>query len=172
MERSIRTSALEGGRSIVVVSDPRLAALSWLPGGRLIYALFDAPTRSNAGDGNLWDVSVDSRTGEPSGKPVQLTRWAGFRIDNFSSSADEQEPLDGREFLKRKQKLVVRAQKNMQVKTSTDAAQSAACGRAPQQTLRGVLDQFGLLHWVLTVRCVGSQALRPKTHRLQSRRIF
>jgi hypothetical protein len=61
-----------------------------LPSGRLIYALFDAPTRrtSNAGDGNLWDAPVDSRTGEPSGKPVQLTRWAGFRIENFSSSAD------------------------------------------------------------------------------------
>jgi DNA-binding winged helix-turn-helix (wHTH) protein/Tol biopolymer transport system component len=88
LEMSIRTSAIEGGRSICVISDPRLADFSWLPGGRLIYARFDAPLGSFREDGNLWEVPVDSRTGEPSGKPVQLTRWAGFSVEDLSSSVD------------------------------------------------------------------------------------
>jgi Tol biopolymer transport system component len=88
VEMSIRTSALEGGKPIVVVSDPRLAAFSWLPGGRLIYARVDSTPEGSVGDGNFWGTPVDTRTGERSREPVQLTRWAGFRVENLSSTAD------------------------------------------------------------------------------------
>ena len=88
VEMSIRTSALAGGKPIAVVSDPTLAAFSWLPSGRLIYARFDSNFLSSLSDGNLWDIPVDLRTGEPSGKPTQLTRWAGFGVENLSSTAD------------------------------------------------------------------------------------
>jgi Tol biopolymer transport system component len=87
VQMSIRVNTLKDGRPVVVISGA-LADFSWLPGGRLIYALFDSPTGSFAADGNLWEVSVDARTAEPFGKPVQLTRWAGFRVENLSSSTD------------------------------------------------------------------------------------
>jgi hypothetical protein len=86
---SIRTtSAQEGGRPTVVVSHPMLGTYSWLPSGRLIYARFDSNPGSSLSDGNLWDIPVDLRTGEPHGKPTQLTRWAGFGVENLSSTAD------------------------------------------------------------------------------------
>jgi Tol biopolymer transport system component len=85
---SIRTSALPGGRPIVVVSGPFLAVFSWLPSGRLIYARFDSDPTGFGGDGNLWDVPVDTSTGRPSGRPRELTQWAGFRVEDLSSTVD------------------------------------------------------------------------------------
>jgi DNA-binding winged helix-turn-helix (wHTH) protein/Tol biopolymer transport system component len=88
-EVTICTSDLKGGKPAVVVSDPLLWAFSWLPGGRLVHSRFDsAPLFLFIGECNLWEIPVDVRTGEPSGRPVQLTRWAGFRVDWLGSTVD------------------------------------------------------------------------------------
>jgi eukaryotic-like serine/threonine-protein kinase len=88
-EETIGTSDLEGGKPSVVLSDPLLVDFAWLPHGRLVYSRFDsAPLYFYAGESNLWELPLDMRTGKSSGRPVQLTRWAGFRIQSLGSTAD------------------------------------------------------------------------------------
>jgi Tol biopolymer transport system component len=89
------TSDLKGGQPTLALSDPLLAYggvmwppnFSWLPGGRLIYARLD-PTSYAPGVSNLWEVPVDTRTGQSPGRPAQLTRWGGFQVQGLSSTAD------------------------------------------------------------------------------------
>jgi DNA-binding winged helix-turn-helix (wHTH) protein/Tol biopolymer transport system component len=88
-EVTISTSDLKGGKASVVVSDPLLLAFSWLPHGRLVYSRSDSgQVYSYYGECNLWEIPVDIRTDEPSGRPVQLTRWAGFRVQSLGSTVD------------------------------------------------------------------------------------
>jgi len=58
----------------------------WLPGGRILYITGEQDL--NGDTCNYWELPVDARTGEPRGKPRQLTNWAGFCMDNTSASAD------------------------------------------------------------------------------------
>ncbi len=50
-----------------------LVAPAWLPDGRLVFGLTDPPP--NQGDLNLWSLSVDPNSGEPSGVPHRVTQW-------------------------------------------------------------------------------------------------
>jgi DNA-binding winged helix-turn-helix (wHTH) protein/Tol biopolymer transport system component len=94
VEVTVRTSDLKGDELTLAVSDalpdfPGVAwasSFSWLQGGRLIYSRVDPTpyTRSNC---NLWEVPVDTRTGQAAGKPVQLTRWVGSELEGLSSTA-------------------------------------------------------------------------------------
>ena len=89
-EVTIRTIDLNGGKPTLLVPQPLVVSLpilwwridrglfSWLPGGRLVYSRFDTPPPIwGIGDSNLWQLPVDARSGAPSGKPVQVTRWGG-----------------------------------------------------------------------------------------------
>jgi eukaryotic-like serine/threonine-protein kinase len=76
-ESSLESRALNGGPSTVIAS-PAPDDYDWLSDGRIIFAR----------DGNLQELHVDSRTGQPQGKPRQLTNWAGFSLDNLSATAD------------------------------------------------------------------------------------
>ncbi len=85
-----RSISPSGGESTAVISDPQLRAFVWLSEGRFIYSRVDQAALhpfSNS-KSNLWEVAVDPRTGKPSGRPKQITRWAGFLVDVLSSSAD------------------------------------------------------------------------------------
>jgi DNA-binding winged helix-turn-helix (wHTH) protein/Tol biopolymer transport system component len=89
LEVTISTSDLKGGKPTVVVSDPLLwFSFAWLPDGRLVYSRSDSAQVYSNAECNLWEVRVDVRTGEPSGRPVQLTRWAGFQVDSLGAGAD------------------------------------------------------------------------------------
>jgi Tol biopolymer transport system component len=75
---SIETLSLDGGSSSIVVSDARLLLagdLAWLRDGRLIFSLSRGPTVG--GDIAIWEITVDLRTGLPSGKPAKMTNWSG-----------------------------------------------------------------------------------------------
>jgi DNA-binding winged helix-turn-helix (wHTH) protein/Tol biopolymer transport system component len=86
---TINTSDLKGGKPTVVVSDPLLwFSFSWLPHDRLVYSRSDSAQVFSNAQCNLWEIRVDTRTGEPSGRPVQLTRRAGFQVDWLGSAAD------------------------------------------------------------------------------------
>ncbi len=58
----------------------------WAPNGRLVFAL--AEPFPNGDDANLWEVKLDSRTGEPENKPHRLTNWVGFSFASPTLSAD------------------------------------------------------------------------------------
>jgi WD40 repeat protein len=52
---------------------------------RLVFARDEPEPRS---DRNLWELSVDLRTGEPRGEPRRLTDWVGLRIKGLSATDD------------------------------------------------------------------------------------
>jgi Tol biopolymer transport system component len=91
LECSIESRNLKGGQPTVIVSDPRLchywgSKFLWLPGGRFVYTMQgpDLSQRLN----NLWETRVNPTTGEPSGKPRQITHWAETWIIGLSGTAD------------------------------------------------------------------------------------
>ncbi len=61
--------------------------ISALPDGRLIVSVRDAGTIGSRAC-NFWIVQLDPKTGKPSGKPRQLTRWTGFCMSDTSVTAD------------------------------------------------------------------------------------
>ena len=85
---SIETCDLKGANRSVVVTNSEpgksLGDFCWLRDGRIVYV------RQSLGGmpGNLWQISVDGRTGAPIGKPKTLTQWAETGIDWLSKSAD------------------------------------------------------------------------------------
>jgi len=90
---SIESRDLKGGRSAVVLSDPKLGdgfeGFWWLADGRLIYSLGEtAPAVKSLEDTNLWEVMVDARSGQPAGEPRRITNWTGFTLVGPSASAD------------------------------------------------------------------------------------
>ena len=85
-EVSIESRDLKGGQPTLILSDPRLVDFCWLHDGRVTYSKQE-PT-PNGSDGNLWEMPVDARTGEPTNKPRRLTNWAGFQLSNLTPTAD------------------------------------------------------------------------------------
>jgi Tol biopolymer transport system component len=83
LECSIESRDLKGGQPTVIVSGPTLCSRNikslWFPGGRFVYFMAEPEQvlfvtwRSTL---NLWEVRVDTRTGEPVSKPRRITNWA------------------------------------------------------------------------------------------------
>jgi serine/threonine protein kinase/Tol biopolymer transport system component len=90
LECSIESRDLKGGQPTPVLSDPRLCTSSinflWNPDGRFIYTMLEPEL--NQGYNNLWEIRVDTRTGEPVGKPRRITNWAGVDACHLSGTAD------------------------------------------------------------------------------------
>lgn len=83
---TIESRPLEGGEATVILSDPNVGWVHWLPDGRILFERFEPPP--NEKESNLWAVSVDPRKGTASGEPRRLTLWAGFAFGGFSVTAD------------------------------------------------------------------------------------
>jgi serine/threonine protein kinase/Tol biopolymer transport system component len=79
---------LQGGLPVKMLSGvgDRLREYVWLPDGRMVYSL--AEPNPNEQTCNLWELRVDTHTGQPSGAPQKLTNWAGFCADNLTATAD------------------------------------------------------------------------------------
>jgi serine/threonine protein kinase len=86
LEVAIETRDLKGGSPTTILSVAGIEDFRWLPDGRLIFSL-DEPD-PNAWMCNFWEMRIDTRTGEPRGKPWRLTNWAGFCESGLSVAAD------------------------------------------------------------------------------------
>lgn len=84
---AIETTDLTGAHRTVVLSSPELSLedFCWLADQRVIYSRQEAPASD---DTNLWEISIDSQTGAPIGKPKRLTQWAGSYLNNLYASRD------------------------------------------------------------------------------------
>jgi DNA-binding winged helix-turn-helix (wHTH) protein/Tol biopolymer transport system component len=82
----IESRDLEGGRPTTLLSKPGLHDFVWSPDGRLIYAA--GQQSLNGATCNLWATRIDARTGRRREEPRQLTAWAGFCMDNLSTTLD------------------------------------------------------------------------------------
>ena len=81
-ESAIEMRDLHGAQPAVIVSDPRLEfrGVCWLPDGRIVYALSEAPPRE---DENLWIVRLDPAGARASGRPIRITDFTGYFLDAF-----------------------------------------------------------------------------------------
>jgi len=57
----------------------------WCPGGRFIYTMSEPEPKQ--GDNNLWEIRVDTRTGQATSKPRRLTDWVGVHA-GFGGTQD------------------------------------------------------------------------------------
>jgi serine/threonine protein kinase len=83
------SSDLKGGPTVTVLPPSEMKNVndfSWLPDGRLIYALTEH--QAIVGTSNYWAVRLDPRTAQPVEKPTRLTNWAGFYLNNTEASAN------------------------------------------------------------------------------------
>ena len=77
---------VERGTKNTVVNQPLLGwGIFWLPDGRLIYAVSEAPPGQNTA--NFWSIVVDSATGRASGTPVKITSGEDF-VDHPSATTE------------------------------------------------------------------------------------
>jgi eukaryotic-like serine/threonine-protein kinase len=88
----IESRAVAGGRSNTILSsgsswaDGELRDHYLLPDARLVYLVGKVGVNGPAC--NYWVVQLDPQTGEPAGKPRQLTNWAGVCMDFTGGTAD------------------------------------------------------------------------------------
>jgi len=71
---------LERATKWVVLSEPGLEGwgLSWLPDGRLLYAMDELPPSQNSS--NFWSSSIDLSTGRFVGMAARITSGDGFAV--------------------------------------------------------------------------------------------
>jgi TolB protein len=85
-EVKLESRDVEGGTPVVVFTNPDLRGFRWLPGNRLVFgAMEPSPHRD---DMNLWELSLDPKTGAARGKPRKMTEWAGFAFWHLSATSD------------------------------------------------------------------------------------
>ena len=88
VEGSIESRDLKGGQPTVMLSGPRsrlVPEFSWLPRGRFVYMMREPEVRGGL---NLWEVRVDTKTGQPVSKPKRITNWAETESSGFGGTSD------------------------------------------------------------------------------------
>ncbi len=83
---SIDSQPVGGGVATTVLARPGLRSFAWLADDRMVVSLEEPPP--NDRDMNLWQFTVDHRTGKPSGDLQRLTSWAGLSVLDLSATAD------------------------------------------------------------------------------------
>jgi DNA-binding winged helix-turn-helix (wHTH) protein/Tol biopolymer transport system component len=87
VKHSLETVDANGGISKVLeASTQLLPVVCWAVDGRLLYAYREDPARERF-DFGIWSLRVNQRSGEPQGRPRQLTKGAG-PIGGLSVSTD------------------------------------------------------------------------------------
>jgi Tol biopolymer transport system component len=89
-ECSIESRDLKGGQSTLILSDRRLCdannKLVWYLSGRFIFSMLEPGPEQGAN--NLWEIRVDTRTGQPVSQPTRITNWVGEIVSDFSGTGD------------------------------------------------------------------------------------
>jgi serine/threonine protein kinase/Tol biopolymer transport system component len=68
---------------------PLFACMVWLPDWRLVFASTEAPEPPSVqAKYSLWEIPIKARTGEPAGRPGQLTSWSDFVPTDLTISQD------------------------------------------------------------------------------------
>jgi serine/threonine protein kinase/DNA-binding winged helix-turn-helix (wHTH) protein len=93
VECSIESRDVKGGQPTLILSDPRISSRNtkflWFPGGRFVFILSEQPG-ANPDYGNLWEIRVDMRTGQPLSKPRRITNWPEALLVGLSATGDGQ----------------------------------------------------------------------------------
>jgi eukaryotic-like serine/threonine-protein kinase len=87
--KSMEACDLKGANCTLVLRDTDLGNMDvedycWLPDGRIVYSGQSPGSDST----NLWQISIDSHSGTPTGKPKRITQWPASVTGQLSASAD------------------------------------------------------------------------------------
>jgi eukaryotic-like serine/threonine-protein kinase len=88
LECSIESRDLKGGQATPLLSDPSLCNFNikflWAPDSRFITTMLDVVGSGadvvGSGASNLWEIKVDTRSGQAVSKPRRITNWEGIVI--------------------------------------------------------------------------------------------
>jgi serine/threonine protein kinase len=86
IEIMVQSCDLRGEDRTTILLDGHLTAFTWTSSGRFIYSR--NTEIGSAESDNLWELSVDAKSGTPHGKARQLTDWSGFSVFSFSATSD------------------------------------------------------------------------------------
>jgi Tol biopolymer transport system component len=90
LECSLEDRDLLGGSPVVVQTGANLCqnpqGIWWSPDGRLIFSLAEPSPTVN--DSNLWQVTLEARTGKPLDKAARITSWVGFSFASPNGTND------------------------------------------------------------------------------------
>jgi serine/threonine protein kinase len=80
---------IKAGMATRLLSDSQMVGigtggLSWTSDGRVLYSRNEPPPNSQYS--NLWELPVNPRTGQPSGKPRKITQWSGTAVWSANAS--------------------------------------------------------------------------------------
>jgi Tol biopolymer transport system component len=88
VKTSIESRDLKGGLPTVIVPDPVTFGngITWLTNGSIVYTMREQEIGRFRD--SLWDVRVDTRTGQPVSMPRRITDWADGRLTDVNGTAD------------------------------------------------------------------------------------
>jgi serine/threonine protein kinase len=86
MALTLETRDLNDGSLSVVFSGAPLWLYTWVPDGRIIYAL--GKPDINALTCDIWEARLDGKTGKLVGERVRLTNWGGVCVGGITATAD------------------------------------------------------------------------------------
>ena len=88
IKTSIESRDLKGGLPTVVVPDAVTwgNGITWLKNGSIVYAMREREIGRFRD--SLWEVRVDTRTGQPVSLPRRITDWADGRLTDVNATAD------------------------------------------------------------------------------------
>lgn len=87
-ECSIESRDLKGSPPALLLSDPRLCDIQflWLRDGRFLYTPLEPEMLRRSL--NLWEIRVDTKTGQPVSKPRRITNWVEVSAAGLSLTSD------------------------------------------------------------------------------------
>jgi len=89
-ECSIESRDLKGSPPTLLMSDPELCNMQflWLSDGRLLFLRTPLEPSMLGHSLNLWEIGVDTKTGQPVSKPRQVTNWLEVHAAALSVASD------------------------------------------------------------------------------------
>lgn len=85
-EVTLNWRSLESGKTVVVLSEPRLTEFCGTSDGVLVYSRLESPL--NLSEMNLWKMRIDMSTGQVLEAPRSLTQFRGYTLSSLSMSSD------------------------------------------------------------------------------------
>jgi Tol biopolymer transport system component len=88
LKTSIESRDLKGGLPTVIVPDAVTFGngMAWLTNGSIVYSMREREIGRFRD--SLWEVRVDTRTGQPVSMPRRITDWADGRLTDVNATAD------------------------------------------------------------------------------------
>ncbi len=86
IEQVLETCNPDGSGRVALLNDNSIGDYDWLSGGRVVVARTEPPPHS--ADSNLWEIRVDTSTGQPKSQLRRLSDWTGVNFQGLNLTGD------------------------------------------------------------------------------------